>query len=257
MEKRFGNVTQACSTIHAVSLPAFPKEKQVRPAFSVTVELAGKQVRFVTVHLKSGCVSPLDGDALDGNTGPDDPCPTLQEQVAPLEGLFEGLGSGVDHFIVLGDFNRNLWHEANRVSGAEAVRSDGTTDLTTPRAANVRTRNLLLEVNDGVPTESTAVLLSPSCAGSPAIVAACEMAKTTTLSGAQLAALTAPDGLGCRNPVGLDHVLVSQSLGPAVRSVSKVSIGTAGRSLGANPPDFPDPLLAVSDHCPLVAEIDF
>ena len=26
---------------------------------------------------------------------------------------------------------------------------------------------------------------------------------------------------------------------------------------GAKPPMYPDPLLAVSDHCPLVAEIEF
>lgn len=72
-----------------------------------------------------------------------------------------------------------------------------------------------------------------------------------------MAVLTAREGLGCRNPVGLDHMLVSETLAPAVRAAFKVSIEQHGRSLGPKLPTYPDPLLAVSDHCPLVAEIEF
>jgi len=35
-----------------------------------------------------------------------------------------------------------------------------------------------------------------------------------------------------------------------------VPLGNLGRALPARPPQHPEPLLAVSDHCPLVAEID-
>jgi endonuclease/exonuclease/phosphatase family metal-dependent hydrolase len=255
-KRTLGNAPEACSAVHALSLPALPKSQQVRPGYALTLELAGKRVRFMTVHLKAGCVTPKDGHRLDGNSGPNDPCPTLQRQVAPLEAAWEALASDVDHFIVLGDFNRNLWHEANLLTGAEAIRSDGHTDLAEPRAAGVLTRNLLVEVNDGVPSRSEAVLLSVVCAGKPAVTAACEKSKVDKLTSVEAAVLIASEGLGCRNPVGLDHVLVSKSLAAAVRSTSKISIGPFGRSLSPRPPDFPDPLLAVSDHCPVVVEIE-
>lgn len=104
----------------------------------------------------------------------------LQQQVAPLEATFEKLGDGVDHFVVLGDFNRNLWHEFNRVTGAEAVRSDGQMDLSTVRPVGATTRNMLLELNDGAPASSKAVLLAPACKGNAEIGTACEQQRRTS-----------------------------------------------------------------------------
>lgn len=254
--KKFGPAVENCVEVKAMSLPALPGESQVRPGYTVTLRLAHKTVRFLTVHLKSGCVTPLEHGKLDQNAGADDPCSILQQQIAPFEDIFEQLGKGVDHFIVLGDFNRNLWHEVNLVKGAEAVRSDGTTDLTKPWANQVVTRNLLLEVNDGEPASSKAVLLSGTCAGDASIISACEASKKGTLNASQRKVLTAKTGLGCRNPVGLDHILVSQSLAAAVRSTNKISIDALGTSLSPKPPALLDPLLAVSDHCPLVAEVE-
>jgi len=254
--KKFGPAVENCVEVKAMSLPALPGESQVRPGYTVKLRLAHKTVRFLTVHLKSGCVTPLEHGKLDQNAGADDPCSILQQQIAPFEDIFEQLGKGVDHFIVLGDFNRNLWHEVNLVKGAEAVRSDGTTDLTKPWANQVVTRNLLLEVNDGEPASSKAVLLSGTCAGDASIISACEASKKGTLNASQRKVLTAKTGLGCRNPVGLDHILVSQSLAAAVRSTNKISIDALGTSLSPKPPALLDPLLAVSDHCPLVAEVE-
>ena len=224
----------------------------------MTLTVAGKKIRFFTVHLKSACVSPLDRGRgrLDGNTGPNDPCLVLQQQVAPLEVILEDLPKGVDHVVVLGDFNRNLGHEAARVAGAEPVRSDGSIDLVRPRLAGVMTRNLLAEVNDGQPVASTLSLLSPTCTGSAELAAACDRAKAQVPSVEDRRLLTDRTGLGCRNPIGLDHILVSDELAKAVLSTSKVPLGNFGRSLSARPPQNPEPLLAVSDHCPLVAEID-
>ena len=54
----------------------------------------------------------------------------------------------------------------------------------------------------------------------------------------------------------LDHIFVSGSLEKAVTATTKVPLGNLGRSLSARPPEFPSPLLAVSDHCPLVADIN-
>lgn len=257
-KKALGEAEEICSDIKAISLPDLPDEGQVRPGYLVTLRVAGKRVRFMTVHMKSSCVSPTEGDVLDGSAGgTDNPCLTLEKQVAPLEAAFEKLGADVDHFVVLGDFNRNLWHEFNQVDGAEAIRSDGETDLKKPRAAGISTRNLLLEVNDGSPESSAAELLPIACPGASDVEAACEASKKIKLSEIERKLLSASTGLGCRNPIGLDFILVSKSLVPAIRTVSKVAIGTQGRSLAAKPPTYPEPVLAVSDHCPIVAEIDF
>lgn len=254
--KSLGQAAEACADVRAISLPSAPPEHQVRPGYTVMLNLAGKKVRFLAVHLKSSCVTPLEGDRLDAPNA-DVACQLLQQQVAPIEQTFEQLATGADHFVVLGDFNRNLWHEQHQVAGAEKIRADGQSDLATPRPPGVATRNLLLEVNDGAPPASRAVLLSPACRGSAAVTAACEASKTVKLTKDQMAALTAREGLGCRNPVGLDHILVSESLAPSVRAVYKVSIEQYGRSIAPKLPMYPDPLLAVSDHCPLVAEIEF
>ena len=176
--KKFGAAAEACRDIREVSLPDAPPKDQVRPAYTVTLTLNGKKVRFLTVHLKSSCVSPIDRypHRLDDESV--EACAALQQQVRPLEAAFENLGQGVDHFVMLGDFNRNLAHELNQVSGAEPIRSDHVTDLTTPLVAGVRTRNLLLEINDGQPVSSTAVLLLPKCPGSAELQAACKASET-------------------------------------------------------------------------------
>jgi exonuclease III len=76
------------------------------------------------------------------------------------------------------------------------------------------------------------------------------------LTTAQKRDLTDPAALGCRNPIGLDHILVSKSLEGSVKSTRKISIGEMGRSLASILPENPDPVLAISDHCPMVTEIE-
>ena len=254
--KSFGASIGPCQDFRELSLPHLPPKDQVRPGFAVTLQIAGKRIRFLTLHLKSACVSPLDRGQLDGNKGRDDPCLVLQQQVAPLEAIVESLANGVDHVVVMGDFNRNLGHEAARVVGAEPVRSDGSTNLARPRVEGVLTRNLLLEVNDGQPTASRLALLSPKCPGSSDVVSACDAAKTRLLTQDERRALDDRSGLGCRNPVGLDHILVSAGLEKTVTATTKLPVGNLGRALSPRPPQNPEPLLAVSDHCPLVAEMD-
>jgi endonuclease/exonuclease/phosphatase family metal-dependent hydrolase len=253
-KKEFGAPVEACTSWDEVALPALPKAQQVRPAYTVTLRIRGQVLRFMTLHLKSACVSPLDRGRLDGDSGPNDPCPTLQQQVAPLERVFEQLPSKADHFIVLGDFNRNLWHEALEVEGAKALRSDGGTDLTQPLPAGVKTQNLFKEINDGQPLASRASLLSLSCPVAPELAALCERSKTEALRREVLAPLTAPSALGCRNPIGLDHIIVSDSLKPRVKAAQKVAIGGLGQTLAPSA-DRPASL-AVSDHCPIVMSLD-
>lgn len=254
--KSLGTSTGPCQDFRELSLPHLPLKDQVRPGLALTLQFAGQKIRFLTIHLKSACVSPLSRGKLDGNTGPDDPCLVLQQQVGPLEMAIESLPKGVDHVVVMGDFNRNLRHEYARVQGAEPVRSDGSTDLTRVRPAGVVTRNLLLEVNDGQPASSKLTLLSASCAGARDVVAACDAAKTRLLTQDERRILSDRTGLGCRNASGLVHLLASEGLAKVVTSTAKVPLGNLGRTLSPRPPQHPEPLLAVSDHCPLVAEID-
>jgi len=253
-KKEFGEPAEACATIDAIALPVLPEAQQVRPGFQMGLRINGKLIRFMTVHLKSGCVSPLDRGRLDGNSGKDDPCPVLQQQVQPLEEALEKLGAGNTSFVFIGDFNRNMWHEANEVVGAKAVRSDGSSDLTTTRNREVLTQNLLKEINDGVPTSSRATLLELICPGDEDIQALCKRATTEAVPRKELAPLANKDGLGCRNPVALDQILVSDDLAPKVREARKVAIGFYGRSLGPTE-SKPDPLLAVSDHCPSIVTL--
>lgn len=57
--------------------------------------------------------------------------------------------------------------------------------------------------------------------------------------------------LGCRNAIGLDHFVVSASLQPRVKAAEKLTLGKVGGSKGPIE-GKPNPLLAVSDHCPIV-----
>lgn len=253
-KKAFGPAVEDCKTWHEVSVPSLPPAQQLRPALTVALKIRGQVLRFMTVHLKSACVSPLDRGRLDGNSGPNDPCPALQAQVAPLEAAFERLPEGADHFVVLGDFNRNLWHEALALEGAEALRSDGSADLGAPLPAGVLTRNLYREINDGQPAASRATLLELACPGAPELAALCSRSKTEALRREALAPLTAPTALGCRNPIGLDHILVSASLQAKVREARKVPIGALGQTQA--PSGDRSASLAVSDHCPVLLTLD-
>jgi hypothetical protein len=124
----------------------------------------------------------------------DDPCPVLQQQVQPLEDALEKLGAGNNSFVFIGDFNRNMWHEANEVAGAKAVRSDGSSDLTTTRHREVLTQNLLKEINDGVPLSSKAILLVLTCPGDEDMQALCKRTKTEAVPRKELAPLARSPG---------------------------------------------------------------
>jgi hypothetical protein len=62
------------------------------------------------------------------------------------------------------------------------------------------------------------------------------------------------DNLGCRNPVGLDHILIGSGL--SAPDAVKVPLGKLGRTLPAGA-QHPDPLLGLSDHCPLAATMRY
>lgn len=248
--KRGLGTSSDCVVEETLTLPQLDPRDRVRPGLSVTLKIDGKPLRVMTVHLKSSCVTPLeDRGKLDGGG---DACPILQQQVRPLEAWLEVRSSGTP-VIVMGDFNRHLSHEKNTIAPS-AIRSDGS-NPTSPLPAGVRVRSLYGEVNDGTPTGSALTHLEPECPVNAATKQICERSKREFFDQDALKPLTRADSLGCRNPIGLDQMLVSTSL-TAVAPATKVAIGRFG---GTRPVSqgHQDPLLAISDHCPLKATLRF
>jgi hypothetical protein len=245
--------TQPCKVHAEIALGNAAGEQPLRPGLSMVIQAGSKTIRVLTLHLKSGCVSPLEKGKLDGapqnkmrkGVKLDDPCPTLQQQIEPLEKVIETLGQGVDHFIVIGDINRNLWHELNAPD--EPIRSNNSDP--TSALGSATTNNLYREINDGQPTSSRMTLVKLSC--STELNALCDFSTKGILKGPQRQELTNARGLGCRNGIGLDHALVSESLTQWVKSAKKISIGRYGNSRAPNSASDV-PLLSVSDHCPIV-----
>jgi endonuclease/exonuclease/phosphatase family metal-dependent hydrolase len=244
-----------CQVEDALSLPENPADKRPRPGLSMVLVIDGKRLRVMTVHLKSSCVSPL--EATDRSpqkgqlAGGDGNCVILQQQVGPLEAWLKSKATGPT--VVLGDFNRNLPHEVHAFKLTD-VRTDGS-DPKGPRPAGVLSKSLIGEVNDGAPEGTLLALVEMACPTNAVTADYCRRAKTEAFTIEALRPLTLWENLGCRNPIGLDHVLVSSSLSAGAMA-EKVAIGKLGGTRPASD-RFPDPLLAVSDHCPVKVRVSF
>lgn len=248
--KRALGTSSDCMVEKPLSLPLLGPTDQVRPGLSMTLQIDGKPLRILTVHLKSSCVSPLEERGkLDGGGNA---CPILQQQISPLEAWLEARSSGIS-VIVMGDFNRHLSHEKNKIMPS-AIRSDGS-DPVSPLPAGVLVRSLYGEVNDGAPADSALTHLEPECPVNAVAKQICERSKRELFDQDALKPLTRADSLGCRNPIGLDQMLISTSL-TAAAPATKVAIGRLGGTRPASQ-NHPDPLLAISDHCPLKATLRF
>ncbi|MBL8251648.1 MAG: endonuclease/exonuclease/phosphatase family protein [Candidatus Competibacter sp.] len=249
--RSLGEAAEPCQAYDPLSLPARPADERLRPGLALGLRVEGRLVRLLNLHLKSGCVSPLESDDPNGRgqlAGDNPACLILQEQLQPLENWIEQKSQGTDALILLGDFNRALDQEAGQ-AGVEAARSAG--NPTDPYRPGVRSRNLWREINDGEPATSRLTLIPARCPGSAA--ALCEAAQSRPLTARETDDLRRPDGLGCRNPVGLDHLAVTGNL---AATAEKIPLGKRGRTQAANA-HHPDPLLGVSDHCPVLARFNF
>lgn len=224
-----------CEVEWPLALPERALKDQVRPGLSLTLQVDGKPFTVMTVHLKSSCVSPLDDQTRTpgrGRLDSDEPnCRHLQEQVKPLEAWVERQAAKSEAFVLLGDFNRNLGHEANEPPDA-------------PVRSGERTRNLWRELNDGSPNLQ---LLSPQCEGE--IGGVCSVAKERLLDGREYGRLRGE--LGCRNPVGLDHIVLGAALTSPAGSM-KQTLGRLGETRWT--PESAE--LGLSDHCPVAATVD-
>jgi len=246
---------QDCEAYWPLSLPQRPAAEQPRPGLALTLRLDGRRVKVLTLHLKSSCVSPIETSRsvpgrgrLDG----DEPnCLVLHDQIAPLEAWIEAQTAQADALVLLGDFNRNLAQEEAEPPAA-GVRSRGR--ASDPHEPGVRIRNLWREVNDGVPASSRLELLKAGCDAATDPAGACAASVQRELSREELEQLRGVSGLGCRNPLGLDHIVLAGAVGVAAPA-RKVPLGAFGRTSAAQP-DGRAALLAVSDHCPLAAGVE-
>ncbi|MER8548852.1 endonuclease/exonuclease/phosphatase family protein [Mesorhizobium sp. M0208] len=239
----------ACATEDPLTLKDVrPPKDQPRPGLSLAIDIGGTRLQVLNVHLKSSCVSPIGGNPLAGDASA---CQILHDQIVPLETWIDRETAVTDKTILLGDFNRNLWHE---LEDSRAVRSDGS-DPTTPLPAGVRVSSLFEEVIDGKPASSAFTMLKELCPLNEVGKLLCGMGETRALDTPEVDVLRFHNYLGCRNPIGLDHILLGPGLVPR-GDATHTSIGRLGGSRHPNK-DNPEPLLGIADHCPLIASFSF
>ena len=246
-KKTLGSLV-SCETEDALHLPSNPVKDQPRPGLSLAINIDGTAFRILTVHLKSSCVSPFQDNGILTSGGEN--CPILQQQIDPFEQWVERASAGGTKIVVLGDFNRNFWHELRDQS---LVRTDGGSPAG-PRPAGILSRSLLKEVVDGVPLDSTLTILNEKCPIGPIGQLLCIESEIRPLASGERDLLGSREYLGCRNPVTLDHILVGRGV-KSEEGASHISIGVLGGTRkGTN---GRDPTLAISDHCPMMARVTF
>lgn len=249
-KKSLGKSKGVCEVDHALSLPETGDSRRPRPGLRLALDINGKKTAFLNVHLKSSCVSPLEqGDQQRGQLESEQrDCLVLQQQIQPLENWIERTAQEFDRYVVLGDFNRDLWHEVEK-GKTVAARIDESSPQS-PRKQDVRVRLLLPEVNDGLPAASAMTLVSANCTISDAAAGLCKEAKTRRLTSAEMKTLSTD--MGCSYPVALDHMLVSNSwnAGDATQQAVKVAIAPGKSSITANAKGAVNVMLSLSDHCP-------
>lgn len=246
--------TGACEVNEPLSLPQNGAARRPRPGLQLMLTLGKTTVAFLNVHLKASCVSPLEaGPENRGQLESEQKdCVILQQQVQPLEAWLEETAKKTDRIVFMGDFNRDLWHEVEAARTGIKTRVDGS-DPKSALKPETKVRLLLAEINDSEPAASALVLSSNTCAKSDAAKAICNTAKTTRLSRNDRDALALE--MGCRNPVGLDQMLVSRAWPklPEPLLSNKIAITPFGISQSATATTPAS--LAASDHCPLRMEL--
>lgn len=248
--------------VHAVTpVPALADggvaDRPLRPGLAFTVEVAGKPVQVLVVHLKAGCRSrtidaPL--TARDARLSPArqdqiaSDCAMLRFQIPALEAWIDAHAAA--DFAVVGDFNRTLLREPIQDSPTYRSRLDGSGPgdpvgpCTMARDGNrlvaqcpAKISALFPEINDGQPRGATLwrARLGDDAGGS-ARKAGCSIAGDH----------------GNLAHEGIDHILISASLkrrltadALTMRVVNYVD--AQGAPLRAAPD-----LALPSDHCPHV-----
>jgi len=224
-ERSLSSAPAVCSVERGLEVtdnPADPAARKVRPGLALELELPGRRVSFLNVHLKSGCANIVptptyQARLLDDRAGA---CQTLNRQVAPLERWLDKVGKQSPEYVLLGDFNRRIDEEAAAAIAPGQVRTDGSAPAGVPaQDANgkVATRYLWQELNDG----------------------------TRALQQVPLSGVDA----GCRGFTGLDHIVLSGAL--AARQAP--NLGSRKTAVV----QAPGQRIETSDHCPRSVSLVF
>ena len=235
--------------------------RPLRPGLAFTVDVGGRPVRALAVHLKAGCRS-RDLDAPLGKADAKLPperqdaiasdCAMLRFQLPALEAWIDAHAHR--DFAVLGDFNRTLLREPVAESAAYRTRLDGSTaqdpvgPCTMARVGErwvaecgAKTRAMFPELNDGHP--DGAVLWRARFA---------DQAKGGTIRKGSSGDCSVAGAHGDLTHDGIDHVLVSESLQRRL-APSALTMRVESYTDAAGVPLRADPALALpSDHCPHV-----
>ncbi|CAN5329643.1 hypothetical protein BH10PSE17_BH10PSE17_01490 [soil metagenome] len=227
-----------CSVAPALALPQRAYKEQPRPGLMLELGIDGQRVRFLTVHLKSSCVSPLDSRDPNGRgqlAGDEEACTILQAQLEPLRRWYGEAAQGADAVVLLGDFNRNLFHD----------------DALPVAPVNGRSASLMHVLQRDPPSGWAPRVVTEICPQA-GLGAVCAVAKERILDRDEYSRLTRTDALGCRNPIGLDHIVLGGRV--ESRPAEKIALGPEGWTTAGDGPGA-EPSLAVSDHCPLRARL--
>jgi endonuclease/exonuclease/phosphatase family metal-dependent hydrolase len=237
------SIQGACKTDTSIAVDDEPGQdgvvRKVRPALVATLQVGGKPMNLVNLHLKSGCASPAgdgfytyQGDYLDSERNA---CKTLRRQVPPLEALMKSLSANGGHAVVLGDFNRKLDMELNfRAGHARAV--GGRCGI--PLQRSERSNNVAGIAN---PADQVC-LMWPEINDDP-------NTGPGTSNYTLLRQAPRKEGEHCSRNHGLDHITVSAPLRDALRfvpQVEEIDLATFGQDKQP-----------ASDHCPLRATLKF
>lgn len=201
--------------------PGDPKARKVRPGLALELQLPGRRVSFLNVHLKSGCANIVPTPVYQARLL-DDPataCTVLNRQVAPLERWLDSVGRQSPEYVLLGDFNRRIDEEAAAAIKPEQVRIDGSNPLGAPKedaTGKVATRYLWQELADG---------------------------------GRPLTQVPLQADSACRGFTGLDHIVLSGPL------AARQGPGLASRKTAVV--QVPNQRLEASDHCPRSVTLNF
>jgi len=236
-------------------------ERPLRPGLAFTIDVGGKPVRVLIVHLKAGCRSrdldtPLTEKdavlAVDRQDGIASDCALLRYQLPALEAWIDN--NAMHDFAILGDFNRTLLREPIADSDKWRTRLDGSAAsdplgrCTIEREGNryiakcsARTRAMFPELNDGHPPG--AVLWRSRFV---------DIGRNGAIAKGSSGDCTIPGQRGDLTHDGIDHIVISASLKKRLTADSLTMrvinyTDNQGRPLRGAPH-----LAMPSDHCPHV-----
>lgn len=248
------------TAVNALSASGVP-DRPLRPGLAFTVEVAGKPVRVLVVHLKSGCRSrDLDQPLTprDAQLPPQrqdqiaSDCAMLRYQLPALEDWIDA--NAARDFAVLGDFNRTLLREPPAESASYRTRVDGSAagdpqgPCTMRRDGNrwvaqcaARTRAMFPELNDGNP--AGAVLWRARFA---------DLGRGGAIARGSTGDCRIEGRHGSLAHEGIDHILVSESLlRRLAREATTMRVVNYQDESGAPLAAAADRAIP-SDHCPHV-----